>query len=59
MTVVAKEAGSTDTAFRGRITLALAANPGVAILGGNLTMPMNNGVVTFYDLTLNVAASGY
>ena len=59
LTVVAKEAGSTDTAFSGKITLSLAANPGGATLGGNLTMPVNNGVVTFYGLTLNVAASGY
>jgi hypothetical protein len=59
LTVVVEEAGSTDTAFNGKITLALAANPGGAILGGNLTMPVYNGQVTFYGLTLNVAASGY
>jgi hypothetical protein len=60
MTVVAEDAdGVADASFTGMVTLALAGNPGGATLGGNLTMPMYNGLLTFYGLTLNVAGPGY
>ncbi len=49
----------TETNFTGYVTLALAANPTGATLGGNLTLPAIDGQVTFYGLTLNVAGSGY
>jgi len=51
--------GVTETNFAGSVTLALASNPGGATLGGNLTLPVSDGQVTFYGLTLNVAGSGY
>ena len=59
LTVAVEQGGVLDTGFTGKVTLALVANPGGASLGGNLTMPVIQGKVTFYDLTLNVAASGY
>ncbi|HKI16983.1 MAG TPA: hypothetical protein VKA15_03845, partial [Isosphaeraceae bacterium] len=51
--------GVTETNFTGSVTLTLASNPPGATLGGNLTMPVIDGQVTFYDLTLNVAGSDY
>ncbi len=51
--------GTDDTGFAGSVTLSLATNPGGATLGGNLTMPVIHGVVTFYDLSLNAGSSGY
>ncbi len=51
--------GLTETNFAGRVTLTLANNPTGATLGGNLSMPVSNGQVTFYGLTLNSAGSGY
>ncbi len=60
LTVVVDNAqGATDTSFSGTVTLALAGNPGGATLGGNLTMPVSHGVLTYYGLTLNVPGSGY
>jgi dUTPase len=60
LSVEAKEAGgATDTTFSGMVTLALANNPLGASLGGNLTMPMIHGLLTYYDLTLNAPGSGY
>jgi hypothetical protein len=57
--VVEDASGDTETSFSGKITLSLASNPGGAILGGTLTMPVHNGRLTFYGLTLNAAGSGY
>src|SRR5262249_6561962 len=57
--VVEDASGGTKTSFSGKITLSLASNPGNAILGGTLTMPVHNGRLTFYGLTLNAAGSGY
>jgi hypothetical protein len=51
--------GVTDTNFPGRVMLALVNNPGSATLGGNLSLPVIDGQVTFYGLTLNVPGSGY
>ncbi|MBX3133716.1 MAG: hypothetical protein KF689_10065 [Gemmatimonadaceae bacterium] len=45
--------------FDGPVTLALGANPGGATLGGTLTVTAVNGVATFPDLSINVAANGY
>lgn len=47
------------TGFSGSVTIALGANPGSATLGGTLTVAAVNGVATFADLSLNVAADGY
>ena len=57
--IVEDSSGAIETSFTGDVTLALASGPGGAILGGNLTMPVNAGKVTFYGLTLNVPGSGY
>jgi hypothetical protein len=51
--------GVPDTNFTGRVMLTLVNNPGGATLGGNLSLPVINGQVTFYGLTLNVPGSGY
>jgi hypothetical protein len=51
--------GLPETDFAGRVTLTLASNPTGATLGGNLSMPVSDGQVTFYGLTLNLAGSGY
>jgi hypothetical protein len=60
ITVVAEDAqGATDTSFTGSVTLALASNPGGATLGGTVTLPVSDGMLTFYGLTLNVPGSGY
>jgi subtilase family serine protease len=42
-----------------RVTLTLINNPGGATFGGNLSLAVINGQVTFYGLTLNVPGSGY
>lgn len=60
LTVVAEDAnGDVETGFDGTITLALADDPGGASLGGTLTMPVIDGLATFYGMTLDVAGSGY
>lgn len=41
------------------ITLALAANPGSANLGGSTTRAAVNGVATFDDLAVSATANGY
>jgi LysM repeat protein len=51
--------GAVDPNFSGTVTLALAANPGGATLGGTLTGTAVGGVATFSGLTLNKASSGY
>jgi hypothetical protein len=57
--VVEEPGGATDTSFTGTVTLSLAGGPGGATLGGNLTMPVIHGELTFYDLSLNASGSGY
>jgi hypothetical protein len=60
LTVAVEDAqGATETGFTGKVTLALASNPDGATLGGNLTLPVTNGLLTFYGLTLSAAGSGY
>jgi hypothetical protein len=43
----------------GTVTVALANNPGDAILGGTLTEPIVSGVATFSDLSLSQPGTGY
>lgn len=43
----------------GTVTVALAVNPGGAILGGARTVTAENGVATFLDLSLDRPGSGY
>ena len=51
--------GNVDTTFTGNVTVALAANPGGATLGGSLTVAAVNGDASFGNLTVNKLANGY
>ena len=52
--------GVLDTSYSGIITLSLQTDPlGYALLSGNLTAPVVNGVATFSNITIDEAASGY
>jgi hypothetical protein len=53
------QSGNVDSSFQGTFTLAIANNPGSSVLGGTLTVTAQNGVITFSDLTLNRAGTGY
>jgi hypothetical protein len=60
MAVTADDAfGNVNTTYSGSVSLALAANPGGAALGGTTTLSASAGVATFTGLSLNKAASGY
>ncbi len=52
-------AGQTQSSFAGRVTVALAANPGAGTLAGTLTVAAVSGVATFSDLRIDQGASGY
>jgi hypothetical protein len=51
--------GNVVTSNGSPVTLALAANPGNATLGGTRTVAANQGVASFSDLSLNRTGSGY
>lgn len=51
--------GTLDTSYIGTMSLALAGGPGGVALGGNLNMPVQHGLLTFYGLTLSAAGSGF
>ena len=52
--------GNPDPNYQGFVTLNLNDPSGVtATLGGTITLPVNNGVATFSDLTVNTVANGY
>ena len=51
--------GNVDATANTPVTIAIAANPGGATLGGTLTVTAVNGVATFSDLTLDKAAINY
>lgn len=51
--------GNVDTGFTGKVSVALATNPGGSKLGGTLLVSASNGVATFAGLTLNKAGKGY
>ncbi len=60
LTVTAEDgSGNVNTTYSGSVTLALAANPGGATLGGVLTGTASAGAFTFTGLKLNKAAMGY
>jgi streptogramin lyase len=60
LTVTAENsAGQVASTFNGSVTVALAANPGGATLGGTLTVMAHAGVATFSGLTLDQSANGY
>ncbi len=47
------------TNYNGKVTIALANNPGGGTLVGTLTVTVVNGIATFSGLTLNTAGTGY
>ena len=51
--------GQLAASFGGRVTLALASNPGGSILGGVTSVMAQNGTAMFPGLTLNHAGIGY
>jgi hypothetical protein len=58
--VVAQDSTGTATAgYTGAVTIAFAANPGGAVLGGTLTVNAVGGVATFGTLTVSKAGTGY
>jgi hypothetical protein len=53
------EDSTGDPVDTGSVTVALGQNPGDGTLMGTLTEPIDNGVATFNNLTINQAGSGY
>ena len=51
--------GNLDSSYNGLVTVALANEPGGAMLDGTLSVMASGGIATFSGLTLNTAASGY
>src|SRR5882672_9537534 len=51
--------GNKVARFTGSVTVALGNNPGGSTLGGTTTVPAEDGVATFYDLSLNKTGTGY
>ena len=60
VTVDAEDAyGNLAMSYSGSVTLALAANPGGATLGGTVTANAVNGVATLTGVTVSAPAAGY
>lgn len=58
--VTARDAqGNTATGFSGAVTVAMAANPGGAALGGTTVATAVNGVVEFPNLHIDKSGTGY
>jgi hypothetical protein len=51
--------GNVATSFTGKVTLSLAINPAGSMLSGKVTVQAVAGVITFTDLLLNNAGTGY
>ena len=51
--------GKPTVSLTGEVTVALAVNPGGAVLGGSRTATAVNGVATFPNLSLDQAGAGY
>ncbi len=51
--------GAPDLSYAALVTLAMAGGPPGAMLGGTLTMPVQQGLATFYGLILETAGAGY
>ena len=51
--------GNVDTSFDGTVSLALGSGPSGSVLGGTLTAMAQSGVVSFSDLALDEAGTGY
>ena len=61
LTVAAEDSyGNVDTSFGGTVTVALASDPGDAVLNGFYqTVTANQGVATFTGFTLDTPGNGY
>ena len=58
--VTARDAqGNAATTYTGNVTLAIATNPGSAVLGGTATVAAVNGIASFSNLTISQAGNGY
>ena len=51
--------GNTAIGFSGKVTVAIATNPGGAALSGTTTVDAVAGVATFSDLSLDKSGTGY
>ena len=51
--------GNVDGTYSGSVTLALAANPSGATLGGTLTVAASAGVATFSNMRMDKLGAGY
>src|SRR6185437_4050288 len=51
--------GNLVPSFTGSVAIALGSNPGGATLSGTTPVSAASGVATFFDLSLNKAATGY
>ena len=51
--------GNVQTDYSGTVAIALASGPAGAPLGGTLTVQVDQGIATFSDLALDMAAGGY
>jgi streptogramin lyase len=59
LTVMIADAWGNKVDTNTAVTIAIASNPGSAILSGTTTVNAFHGVVTFANLTLNKKGSGY
>ena len=60
LTVTAEDAfGNVVSSYTGPVTVALASNPGNAVLQGNTTVNAKAGVAVFTGLSLSKPGSGY
>ena len=60
LSVIAEDAdGNLATGFSGNVSVALAAKPNAATLGGTLAVAASAGTAVFSDLTTNLVGSGY
>jgi hypothetical protein len=57
--VIEDQYGNVVTSASKSVTVAMAADPGGATLGGMTTVAAVDGVVTFANLTLNKNGKGY
>jgi hypothetical protein len=60
LTLTAEDAsGNVDFSYNAAVTLALASNPGGAVLGGTTTISFSNGSAQFTALTVDRSGSAY
>jgi autotransporter-associated beta strand protein len=57
--VTVQDANGNTINSNAAITLAISTNPGNGALGGTVTVNAVNGVATFTNVSINVAATGY